>query len=189
MLILLVGLLLFLGVHSVSMFAGGWRDRRVAASGEHAWKGIYALLSLFGLILIIWGYGTARPDAPILYDGPIWLRHLAALLMFFAMLCLAVSLLPGGKLKRMMKHPQLAAVKIWAFAHLLVNGDLASILMFGAFLAWAVSLRISLKRRGAAIAAEGPLLWDFAALALAIVLYLIFVWRLHALLFGVVPFG
>lgn len=189
MLILVAGLILLLGTHSVAMVSRPWRDRQMVALGEGPWKGIYSLVSLAGLVLIVWGFGLARQEAPILYEPPVGLRHLVALLMLFALIALAVAILPGGKLKRALKHPLLLAVKIWAFSHLLINGDLASLLLFGAFLAWAVLARISLKRRGAPIAEAGPILWDVVALALGILLYLLFVWKLHLWFFGVVPFG
>lgn len=189
MLILALGLVLFLGTHSVSIISRPWRDARAAALGDSSWRGLYALLSLIGLGLIVWGYMLARPDAAILYTPPLWTRHLAGLLMLFSMLCLAVSILPAGRLKPAMKHPLLAAVKIWSFAHLIANGDAASVLLFGAFLAWAVVDRISLQRRGAPIAAPGPWSRDIAALALGLVLYGLIVWVLHEPLFGVAPFG
>lgn len=189
MLILLVGLVLFLGTHSVSIVARQWRDRSAARFGEPSWKGIYTLLSLGGLALIIWGYAQARPDSPVLYLAPAWTRHVAGLLMLVAMIALAVSVLPAGRLKGMLKHPMLLSVKVWAFAHLVANGDLASVLLFGAFLAWAVTDRISLKRRNAPIAAAGALAWDIVAIAAGVAIYLLFVWRLHLILFGVLPFG
>jgi uncharacterized membrane protein len=189
MLILLLGTILFLGVHSVSIVAPGWRGARAAAFGENAWKGLYSVVALAGFALIVWGYGLARPGAAVLYEPPAWLAHLAALLMLPAMIALAAYLLPAGRLKPALKHPMLAAVKIWALAHLLANGDAASVFLFGAVLAWAVADRISLKRRNARVVRPGPVLWDIAAVVLGAVLYLLFAWRLHVLLFGVTPFG
>src|SRR5690606_25484881 len=105
MLILIIGLLLFVGGHSVSILSRPWRDRKAASLGEGPWKGIYSLVALAGLVLTVWGFGEARPAAPVLYEPPIWLRHAAALLMLVAMICLAVAILPGGMLKHRMKHP------------------------------------------------------------------------------------
>src|SRR5690606_1385968 len=134
---------LFLGVHCVRILAPDWRLRRIAAMGEAKWKGLYSLVSLAGLVLLVWGYALARPEAAILYEPATWLRHVAALLMVLALISFTAYLLPAGRLKPVLKHPMLVSVKAWALAHLLANGDLASILLFGAFLAWAVAARIS----------------------------------------------
>ncbi|MBZ0164697.1 MAG: NnrU family protein [Notoacmeibacter sp.] len=188
MLVLVIGLILFLGPHSVRIFASGWAEARSAAMGENAWKGIYSLVSVLGFVLIVYGYGLARLDAPVFYVPPAWMTHVTALLMVFAFIALGAYMLPAGRLKLMLKHPMLLAVKIWAFAHLLANGDLASILLFGAFLAWAVLDRISVKRRGVAISSGGPVKWDVAAVATGLVLYGLFVWKLHWWLIGAHPF-
>lgn len=185
MAVFILGLVLFLGIHSVSIFARGWRDAQVTARGEGGWKGLYTLVSIAGFVLLIWGYALAQPTAPVLYVTPFWMVHLMALLMFFAMVSLAVSQVPAGRLRPMLKHPMLLAVKIWAFSHLLVNGDLASVLLFGSFLAWAVVDRISLKRRNAPIAKPGPAMNDAIAVGLGVVLYGLFVWKLHEWLIGV----
>ena len=185
--VLIIGLILFLGVHSVRIAAPAWRDRRIAAMGEGPWKGLYSLVSIVGFVLLVWGYGLARPEASILYEPPVWMKHFTALLMIFAFISLAVYAVPAGRLKPMLKHPMLVAIKIWALAHLLANGDLASILLFGTFLVWAVFDRISVKRRAAPIPATGPVLNDVIAIVAGLVVYALFVWRLHAWLFGVVP--
>ncbi|WP_157018204.1 NnrU family protein [Mesorhizobium xinjiangense] len=187
MLVLILGLILFLGIHSVRIFAPEWAGAREKSMGEGPWKGTYSLVSAIGLVLIIWGYSLAWPVAPVIYEPPVWMKHLTALLMLFAFIAIMVYTVPAGRLKPMLKHPMLVAVKIWAVAHLLANGDLASILLFGSFLVWAVLDRISVKRRGAAIAAAGPVRNDLIAVAAALVLYGLFVWRLHLWLFGAVP--
>ena len=188
MLILILGLILFLGIHSVRIFAPAWREARMAAMGEQPWKGIYSLVSFVGLIVIIWGYSLAWPTAPVLYEPPVWMKHVTALLMLVALISLMISVVPTGRLKPVLKHPMLLAVKIWAFAHLLANGDLASILLFGSFLVWAVLARISAKRRGDnGPAAAGPVRNDAIGVAAGIALYLLFIWRLHLWLFGAVP--
>lgn len=187
MLPLVLGLILFLGVHSVRMVAPAWRDGRVATMGEGPWKGVYSLVSLLGFVLIIWGYGKAWAVAPVLYEPPTALKHVAVLLMFFAFVSAMVSAFPAGRLKAALKHPLLLAVKIWAFAHLLANGDLAAIVLFGAFLAWAVADRIALKRRNAPIAQPGPVQWDVLAVLSGAVLYVLFIWKLHLWLIGVPP--
>ena len=183
---LIIGLILFLGVHSVRIVAPAWAGAKMAAMGEGPWKGLYSLVSLAGLVLIVWGYSQAR-NTTVIWEPPFWMSHVTALLMLVSLILLAVYQLPAGRIKPAVKHPMLAAVKIWAFAHLLANGDLASIMLFGSFLAWAVMDRISLKRRNAAVPARGPVKWDVIALVAGLVLYLLLIFWLHALLFGVQP--
>ena len=143
---LIAGLAVFLGIHSLRMVAPSWRDARLSAMGEGPWKGIYSLVSLAGLLLLIWGYAVARPEAGILYVPPVWTRHLAWLLMALSFIAMMVFNLPAGKLKPLLKHPMLLSVKLWAFAHLLVNGDLPSLVLFGGLLAWAILEMLVLNR-------------------------------------------
>jgi uncharacterized membrane protein len=187
MLLLIVGLVVFLGIHSVRIVAPEWREAQIGKLGDGRWKGLYSLVSLAGLVLLVWGYARAWPVAPVLYEPPVWIKHITAALMFAAMISLMVFNLPAGRLKPLLKHPMLVAIKIWAFAHLLANGDLASLLLFGSFLAWAVFDRIAAGRRGDPVPAAGPLQWDIAAVAFGTLLYLLFVWKLHFWLFGVSP--
>lgn len=189
MLWLVLGLVIFLGAHSVRIVAPGWRDARIAAWGEGTFKGVYSLASAIGLVLIVWGYGKAWENPVLLYDPPVWTRHLAALLMLLSFISLAAYMLPAGRLKPILKHPMLLAVKIWALAHLIANGDLGSVVLFGAFLLWAAADRVAAKRRGAPVPKPGPATMDVAAVGLGVVLYLLFVWRLHVWLIGVAPFG
>jgi uncharacterized membrane protein len=189
MALLIIGLVLFLGVHCVRIVAPDWRARRIAAMGEGPWKGLYSLVSIVGFVLLVWGFGLARPDAPVLYEPPAWMKHAAAFLMILAFIAFAAYLFPPGRLKALLKHPMLVSIKIWAVAHLLANGDLASVILFGVFLVWAVLDRISVKRRGVASPSPGPVLYDVAAVVFALVVYALFVWRLHAWLFGVAPLG
>ena len=141
MLLLVVGLVLFLGVHSVSIFANDWRNA-LAARSEGLWKSGYTVASIAGFALICYGYGEARLDPVWLWVPPAFMSHLMALLMLPVFVLFAASYLPG-RISAAAKHPQLVAVKLWALAHLLVNGTLADILLFGGFLAWAVADRIS----------------------------------------------
>lgn len=187
MILLLLGIILFLGIHSVSIVAPQWRARQVERLGEGPWKGIYSLVSLVGLVLMVWGFALARDTAPVLYEPPMGLRHLALLLMLLSFISLIVSQFPAGRLKALLKHPMLLAVKIWAVAHLLANGDLASILLFGTFLVWAVADRISVKRRQVPTPAPGPVKYDVAAVVVAVVVYGLFLWRVHYWLFGIYP--
>lgn len=191
---LIVGLVLFLGVHSVSIVSPQGRHALAQRMGESGFKGLYTLISFLGLGLIIWGYGLARQAPVFLYTPPTGMRHLAALLMLPVFVLLLAAYLPG-RVQRAARHPMLLAVKFWALAHLLANGTLADVLLFGGFLAWAVADRISVKRRAAAgllrsapTAPMGPVN-DVIALLGGLVLYAVFVVWVHGWLFGVRPFG
>jgi uncharacterized membrane protein len=185
---LIAGLLIFLSVHSVSIAAPAWRDKTAARMGEGAWKGAYSLISIASFVLLVWGYGVARQDPIVLYTPPIWTRSLSAVLMLPVFPLLLAAYFPG-RIKAALKHPMLAAVKFWALAHLIANGTLADLLLFGGFLAWAVADRISFKRRP-----QRPLhtlpaskLNDAIAVVLGLVLYAVFMQWLHARLIGVSP--
>ncbi|MDP2018023.1 NnrU family protein [Hydrogenophaga sp.] len=194
MLLLILGLVLFLGVHSVSIVSPDGRNRLVKQLGEGPWKGLYSLVSLAGFVLIVVGYGAAREAPVLLYTLPNGFRHLAAVLMLPVFVLLLAAYLPG-RIKSAAKHPMLLAVKLWALAHLLANGTLADVLLFGGFLAWAVVDRISVKKRTAAgLLRAGPVLPDSRANdAIALVgglgIYVLFVVWAHAWLIGVRPFG
>lgn len=183
---LIAGLLVFFAVHSVSIVADGWRNRMALRLGEWTWKGLYGLLALVGLVLIIRGYGLARLDPVILYTPPDWLRPLALLLLVPVFPLLLAAYLPG-RIQRAARHPMLAATKLWATAHLLVNGSLADVLLFGAFLVWAIADRISLKHRTPHPVPALPryALNDLLAVVLGLALYAAFVLWLHARLIGV----
>lgn len=187
MTVLILGLILFLGIHSVRIVAPAWRDAQYARMGEGKWKGLYSVAALVGLLVLIWGYSLARPDAPVLYEPPVWMKHVNALVMLAAFIVMATNQRPAGAIKRAVRHPMLVSTKLWAFGHLLANGDLASVLLFGSFLAWAVADRISLKRR--APVAETPGTWRDDAFALVVggVLYVVFLFWAHDWLFGVAP--
>lgn len=194
MLWLVAGLVLFLGVHSVSIVAPGARDRWAARLGENPWKGIYSIVSLAGLVLIVLGYSAARQAPIVLYTPPTALRHLSALLMLPVFILLIAVYVPG-RIRRAAKHPMLAAVKFWALAHLLANGTLADVLLFGGFLVWAVADRISVKRRAAAGLRVGPPVGtqgpdrDLIAVIGGLIVYGVFAGWAHGALFGVRPFG
>ncbi|PSH70722.1 NnrU family protein [Phyllobacterium brassicacearum] len=192
MLVLILGIIVFLGIHSVRIVAPEWRLAKMEQWGENTWKGLYSVISLVGFGLLVWGYGMARPDAPILYEPPAWMKHIAELLMLFAFIFLGVYIARPGRMKPALKHPMLIAIKTWALAHLLANGDLASLILFLSFLAWAVADRISIKRQErAGLAAPyivpGPASNDVIAIVIGVVLYGLFVWKLHELLIGVSP--
>ena len=187
MTLLILGLVLFLGFHSVSIVAPAWRDA-MAMRNPLAWKGGYALLSIVGFVLLIYGYGLARQSPVVLYTPPSGLRHLALLLLLPVFPLLFAAYLPG-RIKTATKHPMLVATKLWAVAHLLANGTLADVLLFGGFLAWAVADRISLKRRVARPVPGAPpsAANDAIAVIGGLAVYGLFVWRVHAWLIGVAP--
>jgi len=135
---LILGLVLFLGVHSVRIAADGWRSAQLARLGENAWKGLYSLVSIAGFALIIWGYGQARLTPQVLWATPKGMAHLASLLTLIAFVLLAAAYVPRNHLKARLRHPMILGVMLWALAHLLANNTLADLLLFGAFLLWAV---------------------------------------------------
>lgn len=185
---LIAGLILFLGVHSLSIINEPFRNRLLKSMGYGGFKGVYSLLSLAGLVLIVWGYGMARLEPTLLYQPPNWLRHLAMLLLVPVFPLLFATYFPG-KIRAKLKHPMLVAVKLWALAHLLANGMLHDVVLFGSFLAWAVADRISQKRR---TPREIPTLPaspanDLIAVVGGLALYVVTVFWLHQWVIGVAP--
>lgn len=189
---LILGLLLFLGVHSLRIFAGDWRDAQVARMGLLGWKGVYSLFSAIGLGLIIWGYGLARGDPVVLWNPPVWTRHLAALLTVPAFILLVAAYLPGSHIKAKIGHPMVAGVKLWALAHLLANGNLADVVLFGAFLVWAVASFASSRRHDRIAGRSYPACsWtrDAAVAAIGLLAWVLFALWGHPWLIGVRTFG
>jgi uncharacterized membrane protein len=183
---LILGLIVFLGIHSISIIAPSARDRWAAALGANAWRGLYSLVSLAGFVLLVHGYGIARQEPVLLYAPPLWLRHVALVLMLPVFPLLFATYLPG-RIKAAVKHPMLTAVKTWALAHLLANGMLADVLLFGGFLAWAVADRISMKRRvPRPISTAAPSPWnDVIAVVGGLAVYALVVLWLHRVAIGV----
>jgi uncharacterized membrane protein len=158
--------------------------------GEGPWKGLYSLVSLIGLVLVIWGYAMARPDSPVLWEPPLWLKHVAVALNLVAFILLSVFIAPAGKLKARLGHPMILAVKAWAFAHLLANGRLAELVLFGAVLVWAIVDFAASRRRDRAaevVRITGPTRNDALAVALGVVFWVAFVTHIHEWLIGVSP--
>lgn len=189
---LILGLVVFLGAHSVRIFASDWRDAQLAKLGEARWKGVYSLISAIGLGLIIWGYGLARADPVVLWTSPAWTRHLAALLTLPAFILLVAAYLPGSHIKAKIGHPMVAGVKIWALAHLLANGRLAAVILFGTFLVWSVlSFTASRKRDRLAGRSYPVCCWtrDASVVAIGSLAWVLFALWGHAWLIGVKPFG
>jgi uncharacterized membrane protein len=188
--LLIIGLLLFFATHAISIVNVSWRDRVAARIGTLSWQGLYSLAAMAGLLLIIWGYSLARQDPVVLYLPPVWLRHGAMLLLIFVFPLLLATYLPG-RIQTATKHPMLVATKLWALAHLLANGNLADVLLFGSFLVWAVADRISLKRRTPpqVPALPSSRINDVLVIVLGLALYLAFVFRGHEWLIGVALLG
>ncbi len=191
--VLIAGLILFLGVHSLRIVAEPWRTRVLAQrGGDKRWKLGYTLVSLVGFALIVWGYGLARQQPMLLWEPPTFMRHVSALLMLPSFVLLAAAYVPGNRLKARLHHPMVISVKVWALAHLLANGTLADVLLFGGFLLWAVfSLRAARRRdRSQRIRYSG----DSAAATLVTLVVGLGAWAgfafwAHAWLIGVRPLG
>ena len=189
---LILGLLMFLGMHSARIFAEGWRSQVIAQRGPGAWKGLYTVVSLVGFGLIVWGYGQARLAPQVLWASPTWTRHLAALAMWLSLVLLVAAYLPGNGIKARLHHPMVLAVKVWAFAHLLANNTLADVVLFGGFALWAVlDFRSSRQRDRTAgtVYPAGTIGATVATVVLGTALWAAFAFWLHTLLFGVRPFG
>lgn len=188
--ILVAGLIVFLGIHSLRVFADGWRGRVIAKLGEKPWKGLFALVSLLGFVLIIWGFGQARMTPEFLYSPALWLRHLNSLLTLIALILVAAAYVPKNHLKARLGHPMLLGVKVWAFGHLLATGFLRDVVLFGAFLVWAIVLYAVSRRRDRAAGTTypaGTIAGDIGAVVAGVVIWAAFTFKLHTLLIGVNP--
>ncbi|MCK9504071.1 MAG: NnrU family protein [Porticoccaceae bacterium] len=189
---LILGLILFLGTHSIRVFADGWRSQMIAKLGLLPWKGLYALVSLVGFILLVWGYGQARLDPVWLWHSPLWVRHLVGLLMLPALILAGASHISGSAIRAKVGHPLIAATKLWAGAHLIANGALADLVLFGSFLVWSMIAFRSARRRDKAANLPTPvtsLRWDALAVIIGTALWLVFAFYLHKPLFGVSSMG
>ncbi|MGZ8255353.1 MAG: NnrU family protein [Burkholderiaceae bacterium] len=190
--LLILGLVIFLGVHSTRIVANSWRSTTIALVGEKPWKAVYSLVSIAGFVLIVVGYGAAREAPLVLYSPPVWTRHLAALLTIPAFVLLVAAYVPLNSIKRAVGHPMVAGVKIWALAHLLANGTLADVLLFGSFLVWAVLSFIAARRRdrtAGTVYPVGSATRNAITVAIGLVAWAAFAFALHRPLIGVGPFG
>jgi uncharacterized membrane protein len=189
--LLILGLILFLGVHSLHMLAPGFRDRVAARIGLMPWKGLYSLVSIAGLVLIVIGFGMARAVPHLLYTPPAWLRHLNALFTLVAFVLIAAAYVPRNHLKAKIGHPMLAGVKLWALGHLLAIGYLHDMVLFGAFLVWAVADFAVSRRHDRAtgtVYPAGTATGDVLAVVIGLAAWAIFAFLLHLRLIGVSPF-
>ncbi|PWV73784.1 NnrU family protein [Halomonas sp. A11-A] len=185
MTVMILGLLIFLGVHSVRIVADDWRSARIAQMGELPWKAAYSVVSIVGLALAIWGYGQMRLSPTWVWFPPVGLRHAVSLLMIPAFILLVAAYVPGNHLKAKLGHPMIIAVKLWAFSHLLANGRLGDIVFFGAFLLWAVFDFRSARRRPAPPAQAASAARTAITVVAGLVAYYLFAFHLHVWVTGV----
>jgi uncharacterized membrane protein len=192
MTLLVLGLVLFLGAHSVRIVANDWRSARIASMGMGSWKLAITAVSLAGFALIVYGYGEARQVTTVLYTPPVWTRHAAGLLTLVAFVLVAAAYVKGTRIKARVGHPMVLGVKVWAFAHLIANGTGADVLLFGAFLVWAVLDYIAARRRDRAagtVYPVGPVSRDLIAIGAGGLAWAVFGFALHGPLIGVRPFA
>ncbi|RDI97245.1 NnrU family protein [Dyella solisilvae] len=192
MAVLILGLVLFLGVHSVRIFANDWRSRQLTRLGEKGWKGLYSVTSIIGFVLIIWGFGLARQHPVLLYTPPLWLRHVNGLFTLIAFILVVAAYVPGNHFKSRLGHPMLAGVKTWAFGHLLATGMLHDVVLFGAFLLWAGIDFVSARRRDRLAGVTypaGSIRGDVIVVIVAVIAWAAFAFWLHGWLIGVKPMG
>lgn len=189
---LIAGLVLFLGLHGMRVYADDWRNRTLSRLGAGPWKALYSLGSLAGLVLIVWGVGLAREQPVPVWTPPVFLRHLNALFTLLAFVLIAAAYVPGNHLKSGLGHPMLAGVKLWALGHLLATGMLHDLVLFGAVLVWAVADFAVARRRDRRLAVRyppGTLAGDLLTVLAGIAAWALFAFWLHGRLIGVSPFA
>lgn len=192
MTILILGLVIFLGAHSVRIVADDWRTRQRALHGERAWKLAYSLVSAVGLVLIVWGYGMARQDPTLVWTPPIATRHIASLLTLVSFILLAATYVPRNVVKASLHHPMVLGVALWAIAHFMANGTLADIILFGSFLVWSLWSYAAARKRDRmenTLYAAGTMKGTAIAVVAGMLAWVIFALWLHVPLIGVYPFG
>jgi uncharacterized membrane protein len=192
MALLILGLVLFLGVHSIRIFADPWRTSMVQRIGPGPWKGLYSLVSIAGFVVLVIGFHQARQETTVLYVTPDWMKHVTAVLMMLAMILFVATYIPKNWFKARFHHPQLLSVKTWAVAHLLSVGVVADVVLFGAFLAWAVVDFIVSRRRDRennVVYPPGNAIGTTITIAAGLVAWSVFALLLHGPLIGVRPLG
>ena len=190
--LLIAGLIVFLGVHSVRIVAEPWRARRIAQLGVGKWKALYSLASAVGIVLIVWGYGVARAEPIVLWQPPAWTRHLAGVLTLPVFVLFAAAYVPGTHIRQRLHHPMFVGVKLWAAAHLAANGTLADVALFGGFLVWAILGYGAARLRDRAAGTRYPAIGvrrDAIATVIGLAFWALFAFQLHARLIGVRPFA
>ena len=196
---LILGLILFLGAHSVRIWADGWRNQTIEAYGDKAFKGVHALVSLLGFYLLVVGYGEARLETVALWNPPRFTKHISILLMLFSSILLLAAYIPRNHFKMRLRHPMVLSVKVWALSHLIANGNLADVLLFGTFLIWSVlNFRSARARDRAQVQLsdaneDAPLkpnlFATLSALFGGMALWAVITFVLHAKVVGVAPMG
>lgn len=192
MLTMILGLILFLGPHSVRIFANDWRNRQISQRGENLWKGIYSIVSIIGFVLIVNGYAETRLNPQIIWLPPQWLQHTMAVLLLPLFVLIIAAYLPGTKLKAWSGHPMAASVKLWGLTHLLANGTLADIILFTSFMTWGIFDYRASRQRDKKAGVRYPYLGisrDIIAIVAGIMLWVAFAFYLHERLIGVRPFN
>lgn len=189
----ILGLVLFLGSHSIRVFANGWRNHVLELLGEKMFKGMYSVASLVGFVLLVYGFSKIRWDSPLLWSPPVAMRHVAALLMLPAMVLLVAAQVPHNAIQAKLRHPMVLSVKVWALAHLLANGKQADLILFGAFLIWSV-LNFRAARQRDRLAVQSGSVVEATPNTWRVVLIGVAVWALllfggHTWLFAVSPIG
>jgi uncharacterized membrane protein len=192
---LILGLILFLGAHSARIWADGWRNRTIEAYGDKAFKGVHALVSLLGFYLLVVGYGEARLETVALWNPPIFTKHISILLMLLSSILLVATYVPRNHFKMRLGHPMVLSVKVWALSHLLANGNLADLVLFGSFLIWAVLNFRSARARDRVLLAESEstnlpkMFATLITLGGGMALWALITFVLHAKVVGVAPMG
>lgn len=192
MLTLIIGLLLFLVPHSIRIFADGWRTRQINQRGELVWQAVYSILSIIGLVLIVQGFAQARLNPTVVWMPPQWLKYTASVLLLPTCILLLAAYIPGTRIKSVTGHPMAASIKLWGLSHLLANGNLQDIILFGAFMLWAIFDYRASRRRDKKLQVKYRVAGvgrDIAAVVAGIGLWVAFAFYLHNWLFGVSPFG
>jgi uncharacterized membrane protein len=187
---LLLGLLVFLCVHSIRIFAEDWRGQSIERLGVALWKVLYSAVSLVGFVVIVWGYGVARQQPVQLWNPPLGMPHLAALLTWLAFVLLAATYIPRNHFRARWHHPMLLATQFWALAHLVANGTLAGVVLFGSFLVWAIVMFANARqrdRREGVRYAPGLLSRSVASVLVGTLAWAAFAFWLHGLLIGILP--
>jgi uncharacterized membrane protein len=193
MLTLVAGLVLFLGVHSIRVFAEGWRASMIASVGEKPFKAVYALVSIAGFVLIVVGFGLARQNPVVLWgEPPVWLRHVTALLVLVSFVLIVAAYVPGNQIKAKLHHPMILGVKLWAFGHLIANNSAADTVLFGSFLLWAIVDYAAARKRDRAQGVTypaGTVSRTVIAVVVGVIAWAVFAFWLHRALIGVAPLG
>jgi len=188
MLLLILGLLVFLGTHSLRFGSDARRDALIARLGAGRFKGLYSALSAIGLVLTVLGFGMARETPVVLWLPPAGMRHLTFLLMLISMVLLAAAYVPRNAILARLHHPMVLSVKVWALAHLICNGTLAHVVLFGAFLLWSVVLFRASRKRDTVLEvqyAAGETVPTLITVGLGVLIWLVLLGWLHGILIGV----